>query len=86
MTEIQHEAADSGGAGSHGTVASTPASTQLARLAGLTAVLLFAVAGWQMLQLESVSGDSLAEFFYRSVGILSFGLSASSVHAVARDW
>lgn len=36
---------------------------------------IFVVAGIAMLQIRSISGDSVAEVFYQAYGILSFGLA-----------
>lgn len=43
------------------------------------AALLFAIAGFQMIGLRSVAGDTVAEAFYNSFGVFSLGMSALSV-------
>ena len=41
--------------------------------AALVAAAVFAYAGLEIMGLRSVSGDSLAEAFYQTMGLFSFG-------------
>lgn len=52
----------------------------VARIVALVAVLLFLLAGVQMLGLESEAGNTVAEAFYNAVGLLSiaFGLTVAA--------
>ena len=42
----------------------------------IVGALIFAFAGYQMLTLQSVSGDSVAEAFYNDMGWFSFAMGA----------
>ena len=46
---------------------------------GIVAAILFALAGYLMVTIESEAGNTVAEAFYNAVGVLSFGLAALSV-------
>lgn len=48
-------------------------------VAGMVAAGIFIYAGNDMRDLESVSGDSVAEFFYHAMGLFSYGMAALSV-------
>lgn len=41
----------------------------------LLTAAIFVFAGYSMLQIRSISGDSVAEAFYQAYGIFSFGLA-----------
>jgi hypothetical protein len=45
------------------------------QILALLSTILFLIAGFLLLNIESVSGDSIAESFYHYVGIMSFGFS-----------
>jgi hypothetical protein len=48
-------------------------------ITALVAAAIFAYAGSEMMGLRSVSGDSLAEAFYQTMGLFSFGMTALCV-------
>lgn len=48
---------------------------------GVAAAVLFFKAGHQMRQLQSVSGDTVAEAFDHYVGLLSYGLGLAALMA-----
>jgi len=54
----------------------TDGAEALQILALLAAVILFAVSGYRMIQLRSISGDTVAEAFFQAMGLFSFGMSA----------
>ena len=39
----------------------------------------FAFAGFQMLSLKSVAGDSVAEFFYHAMGLFSLAMAGMAI-------
>lgn len=47
--------------------------------------VVLAYAGFTMIGLRSIGGDSVAEFFYHAVGWASFGLSAVSAALGVRE-
>ncbi|MBC7543066.1 MAG: hypothetical protein H7338_10075 [Candidatus Sericytochromatia bacterium] len=53
-----------------------PVGRLIQGLLGLTGTVIFAFAGAQMTGLKSVSGTSVAESYYQSMGVFSFGLAA----------
>lgn len=55
------------------------ANDALPAIFGIVGFLLFIFAGYQLVTMRSVSGDSLAEEFYHAVGWLSWGLAALSM-------
>jgi len=44
------------------------------RYASFISAIVFAIAGIMLLQIETVSGTSVAEQYYHYVGIMSFGM------------
>jgi len=40
---------------------------------GICSAILFLVAGFSLLNIKSVSGDSIAESYYHGIAFLSFG-------------
>src|SRR6476620_1449472 len=55
---------------------------------GVFAAIMFLIAGWQMVSLQSEAGNTVAEAFDHAVGWFSFGMAALSVaiaipHAVS---
>lgn len=58
----------------------TTAEYDLARLVvAAVAALVFAYAGWDLVTMRSVAGDSLAEHFYHAVGVMVWGLAVLSI-------
>ncbi|MEA2621882.1 MAG: hypothetical protein QOH61_792 [Chloroflexota bacterium] len=53
-------------------------------LLAIVAAAIFAYAGFQMVELRTVGGNTVAELFDNAVGILSFGLAALSMAYAAR--
>lgn len=45
---------------------------------GICSAILFLIAGFQLISITSVSGDSIAELFYHGIGWMSFGLALLS--------
>jgi hypothetical protein len=64
----------------------TGAGADAARmLLAFGAALLFVIAGLQMVGLQSISGDTVAEAFYNDMGWFSFGMAAlAAVFGVPR--
>jgi uncharacterized protein YhhL (DUF1145 family) len=48
---------------------------------GVAGAVIFLIAGNQMMGLRSVSGTSVAENYYQSMGVFSFGMAAMSLWA-----
>jgi len=48
------------------------------QIVGVFSAILFLVAGFLLLDIKSVSGDSIAESFYHGVGWMSFGFGLLS--------
>ena len=46
---------------------------------GVIAAITFQQAGLGMRELESISGDSVAEAFYHEVGLFSYGMAVLSL-------
>jgi hypothetical protein len=51
---------------------------QFLRIIGICSAILFIIAGFLLLDIKSVSGDSIAESFYHGVGWMSFGFGLLS--------
>lgn len=51
---------------------------QFLKIMGICSAILFLIAGFQLISITSVSGDSIAESFYHGVGWMSFGLALLS--------
>ena len=48
-------------------------------IVGTVAAVVFFIAGFTMLGIRSVSGDSVAEAFYQAFGVFSLGLGAATI-------
>jgi len=48
------------------------------QIMGVFSVILFLIAGFQLIGITSISGDSIAEGFYHGVGWMSFGFGLLS--------
>jgi hypothetical protein len=51
----------------------------------IIAALAFGLAGLQLISIQSLAGDTIAEAFYNGVGIMCFGLAALSIVIGTRD-
>lgn len=48
------------------------------QIIGICSAILFIIAGFQLISITSISGDSIAEKFYHGIGWMSFGFGLLS--------